>query len=416
MGATLAIDGGAPVRTRGWPEWPRSDAEAWDDHIREQFREVFVGGVEASPAPRARAFVDAFAGYCGAAFGEMMPHGTDSLMAALTAVLNLDGFRDGGEVILPNYTFIATASAALDRRCSVAFVDIDSCTRTIDPAAVEAAVQPGRTVAILPVHLGGHPSDISGLRAIADKHGLHIIEDCAQAHGAEVDGRKVGSLGDAGAFSFQSSKNLTSGEGGAVTTDDVDVWRRVVAFKDCGRHPDGETWAPPRLGGNFRTSEYLAALLSTRLPGLEAETKTRSENAAYLSGLLEGVPGITPPHVAPYATMHGYHHYMLLHDATQFGGRSRDRGHSRWVGVPTASGVFAPAAPRGEDTTGTRARPALPKCGARLRAVGADNAQSPAGASGRHGRHRPGNHQGSRSMDRRHLGSLAEPRRRRYQP
>ena len=361
MGATLAIDGGAPVRTRGWPEWPRSDAEAWDDHIREQFREVFVGGVEASPAPRARAFVDAFAGYCGAAFGEMMPHGTDSLMAALTAVLNLDGFRDGGEVILPNYTFIATASAALDRRCSVAFVDIDSCTRTIDPAAVEAAVQPGRTVAILPVHLGGHPSDISGLRAIADKHGLHIIEDCAQAHGAEVDGRKVGSLGDAGAFSFQSSKNLTSGEGGAVTTDDVDVWRRVVAFKDCGRHPDGETWAPPRLGGNFRTSEYLAALLSTRLPGLEAETKTRSENAAYLSGLLEGVPGITPPHVAPYATMHGYHHYMLLHDATQFGGRSRDdfiRALNA-EGIPAGSGYRLPLASSPQLRHVARTRPEL---------------------------------------------------------
>jgi dTDP-4-amino-4,6-dideoxygalactose transaminase len=346
MSATLAIDGGAPVRTRGWPDWPRNDATTWDDHIRAQFRDVFLGGVEASPAPRARAFADAFAAYCGTAHGEMMPHGTDSLMAALTAVLDLDGFRDGGEVILPNYTFIATASATLDRRCSIAFVDIDLHTRTMDPNAVEDAVRPGRTVAILPVHLGGHPADMSALREIADRHGLHIIEDCAQAHGAEVDGRKVGSLGDAGAFSFQSSKNLTSGEGGAVTTNDADVWRRVVAFKDCGRHPDGETWSPPRLGGNFRTSEYVATLLSDRLPELEPQTRTRNENAAYLSGLLDDVPGITPPYVAPYATMHGYHHYMLLYDAARFGGRSRDEfiRALNAEGIPAGSGYAQPLA------------------------------------------------------------------------
>ncbi len=324
MGDRLAIDGGAPVRTRGWPEWPENRAEAWDEGISAELREVFLGGVEGSPATRANAFAEQFAAYCGVAHGEMMPHGTDSLMAALTAVLDLDGFRAGGEVIVPNYTFVATASAALDRRCSVAFVDIDPRTRTIDPAAVEAAIDPGHTVAILPVHVGGHPADMGALKRIADRHGLKIVEDCAQAHGAEVDGRKVGSLGDAGAFSFQSSKNLTSGEGGIVTTDDDETWHRAVAFKDCGRHPTGGEWSHQRIGGNFRTSEYLAVLLSARLATLEAESVRRNENGAYLREQLADVPGISPPHIAPYATMHGYHHFMMLYEEGEFGGRTRD--------------------------------------------------------------------------------------------
>lgn len=344
MSDRLAVDGGAPVRTRGWPDWPDNRVEMWDDGIADELRQVFLGGVEASPAPRARAFSDAFAEYCGAAHGEMMPHGTDSLMAALTAVLDLDGFRDGGEVIIPNYTFVATASAALDRRCSVAFVDIDPLTRTIDPAAVEDAVVPGRTVAIMPVHLGGHPADMGALQAIADRHGLKIVEDCAQAHGAEYQGRKVGSLGDAGAFSFQSSKNLTSGEGGIVTTNDEGTWQRVGAFKDCGRHPTGDAWSHPRLGGNHRTSEYLAVLLSARLGSLEAETALRNENAAYLTAELAGLGGITPPQLAPYVTAHGYHHYMMLYDADEFGGRSRDEflGAVRAEGVPVGAGYGTP--------------------------------------------------------------------------
>ena len=344
MSDRLAVDGGAPVRTRAWPAWPDNRIETWNGGLSAELRETFLSGVEGSPAPRARAFGDAFAAYCGAAHGEMMPHGTDSLMAALTAVLDLDGFRDGGEVVIPNYTFVATASAALDRRCSVAFVDIDPSTRTVDPDAVEDAIAPGRTVAIMPVHLGGHPADMGALRRIADRHGLRIVEDCAQAHGAGTARGKVGSLGDAGAFSFQSSKNLTSGEGGIVTTNDAETWERVVAFKDCGRHPTGDTWPHPRLGGNHRTSEYLAVLLSARLDTLAAETELRNRNAAYLREQLAGLAGITPPSLAPYVTAHGYHHFMMLYDAREFGGRSRDGfvAAVRAEGIPVGSGYRTP--------------------------------------------------------------------------
>jgi dTDP-4-amino-4,6-dideoxygalactose transaminase len=253
----------------------------------------------------------------------MMPHGTDAVSAALIGALDLDGLGDGGEVIMPNYTFIATASAALSVRCSVSLVDVDPVSFTIDPAAVEAAIT-DQTRAIMPVHLGGHPADMAALNAIAKKHGLAVIEDAAQAHGAEHQGQKVGAIGDVGAFSFQSSKNLTAGEGGCLLTNHKDIRDRAYAFKDVGRRPDGERWEYPRLGWNYRPSEYLAAILLARLDHLEEETKHRNENAAYLSEALDEIDGITPPQWRPWVTQHGYHLYMMLYDPAQFGGHSRD--------------------------------------------------------------------------------------------
>jgi dTDP-4-amino-4,6-dideoxygalactose transaminase len=318
------MDGGTPVRTRPWPSWPDNTEEEWRSTVEPALREVYLSRTEALPNPKAAAFGDAFAEYCGTRHGLMMPHGTDSIAAALSGALDLDGFGDGGEVILPNYTFVATASAALDVRCTLAFVDIDPETYTLSPEAVEAAIRPGKTVALLPVHLAGHPADMDRLNALARKHGLKVIEDCAQAHGAEVNGKKVGSLGDAGAFSFQSSKNLTSGEGGAVTTDDLDTYHRVISFSNVGRRPGGARWEYHRLGWNYRPSEYLAALLLTRLPRLEEQTRRRNANAAYLSNLLKGIEGIHPPQLAPWTTLHAYHLYSFRYDPDAFGGRSRN--------------------------------------------------------------------------------------------
>jgi|SaaInl4_135m_RNA_FD_contig_81_557629_length_1742_multi_2_in_0_out_0_2 dTDP-4-amino-4,6-dideoxygalactose transaminase len=344
MSEKLAIQGGDAVHTTGWPSWPQNSGELWESKVEPALKEVYLSRTEGLPAPKAKEFSEAFARYCDAQYGVMMPHGTDSIMAALTGVLDLDGLSDAGEIIIPNYTFIATASAALDRRFTIAFVDVDPDTFTIDPQAVEDAIRPGITTAILPVHLGGHPADMGALRKIADKHGLKIVEDCAQAHGAEFDGQKVGSLGDAGAFSFQSSKNLTSGEGGMVTTNDVDVRNRVVAFKDVGRHPEGERWEYPRIGWNYRASEYLAALLNIRLDFLEAETLRRNENGDYLRKYLNDMPGIVPPKLSPQATMHGYHLYMMMYDPNEFGGHSRGEFIAALSaeGVPSSSGYGEP--------------------------------------------------------------------------
>ncbi len=322
----LAIDGGTPVRDerkKSWPAWPQNTESEWESEIEPALRKVYMEKVEGNPGIQGDAFGQAFAAYSDARYGLIMPHGTDAIAAAVAGALDLDGLGDGGEIIIPNYTFIATASAPLSIRCTLALVDIDPVSHTMDPRSVEDAITE-KTVALLPVHLGGHPADMTALNTIAKKHGLAVIEDCAQAHGAEHNGQKVGSLGDVGAFSFQSSKNLTSGEGGCIITNNKDIQERAHAFKNVGRLPGGERWEYPRLGWNYRTSEYLAAILLRRLPNLENQTALRNKNAAYLSQGLEAIGGLEPPRWRSWVTQHGYHLYMMRYEPEAFGGRSRD--------------------------------------------------------------------------------------------
>jgi dTDP-4-amino-4,6-dideoxygalactose transaminase len=328
MSDRLAIDGGVPVRDvqqRPWVKWPVVSEGEWRARVEPALRDVYMSQTEGLPGPRARAFAARFAAYCGARYGRMLVHGTDAIGAALVATLDLDAWGEGGEVILPNYTFIATASAALDRRCRLAFVDVAPATFTIDPAAVEVAIRPGVTRAILAVHLAGQPAEMDAILAIAAKHGLKVIEDCAQAHGARYRDRPVGSIGHAGAFSFQSTKNLTAGEGGLVTTNDADVDGRVAAFMDVGRDPRAGQWEYPRLGWNYRPSEYLAALLDVRLDDLERQTEHRARMAGYLRERLRAIPGVVPPVVAEGTGRHAYHLYAILIEPAQFGGRSREQ-------------------------------------------------------------------------------------------
>ncbi len=337
MSNRLAISGGTPIRnieSAPWSPWPLTTTEEWESKVEPLLREVYLSGNEGSGGTMINRFGEQYAQYTGTNYALFMPHGTDSISAALAGALDLDGFSDGGEVIVPNYTFVATASAVLERRCTVAFVDISPETFTIDPAGVEAAIT-SETRAILPVHLGGHPADMGALREIAQRHGLAIIEDCAQAHGAEYQTKRVGSLSDVGAFSFQASKNLTSGEGGMVTTNDKDIHDRVCAFMNVGRAPGGARWEYPRLGWNYRPSEYLAAILLVRLELLETQTDLRNRNAAYLSGALEAIDGITPPKLAPWATKHGYHLYCLKYNPKGFSGKSRQE----FVAALSAEGI-----------------------------------------------------------------------------
>ena len=322
----LAVNGGTPVRDRlenPWPSWPANTEKEWEREIEPALRAVYLEKTEGLPASRSARFGQAFAAYCGAGYGLMLPHGTDAISASIAGALDLDGLRAGGEFIIPNYTFIATASAALSVRCSLALADIDPVSYTLDPNAVQAAIT-DRTVGILPVHMGGHPADMDALNAIADKHGLVVVEDAAQAHGAENNGRKVGPLGDVGAYSFQSSKNLTAGEGGCLVTNHAHIYERACAFKDVGRRPGGERWEYPRHGWNYRTSEYIACILLARLRSLQHQTEIRNRNGAHLTRELLRVGGVIPPTARNWVTQHGYHLYMTRYDPEQFGGRSRD--------------------------------------------------------------------------------------------
>lgn len=351
MSETLAIDGGVPVRdtkVSPWPTWPDNTEREWDEEIAPTLKEVYLGQTEGLPAPVGHRFGQAFAAYCDAAYGVMMPSGTTSIAAGLSAALDLDGLVDGGEVIIPNYTFIATASAPLSVRCSLALVDIDPVSFTMSPEAAEAAIT-DQTVALLPVHLGGHPADMDALNDIARKHNLKVIEDCAQAHGAEHKGRKVGSLGHVGAFSFQSSKNLTSGEGGCLLTNDRDLRDRAWAFRDVGRRPEGERWEYPRLGWNYRTSEYLAGILLKRLSKLEPQIDLRNKNAAYLSKGLDEIGGLEPPRWHPWVTQHGYHLYMMRYNSEAFGGKTRDEfiAALQAEGIPCTPGYQRPLTDEG---------------------------------------------------------------------
>ena len=337
MSNQLAISGGMPVRnteTDPWLSWPLTTTEEWESKIEPLLKEVYLSGNEGSGGTMIERLGEEYAQYTGTNYALFMPHGTDSISAALAGALDLDVCSDGGEVIVPNYTFVATASAVLERRCTVVFVDISPETFTIDPAAVEAAIGP-ETRAILPVHLGGHPADMGALQEIARRHELAIIEDCAQAHGAEYQTKKVGALSDVGAFSFQASKNLTSGEGGMVTTNDKDIHDRVCAFMNVGRAPGGARWEYPRLGWNYRPSEYLAAIVLVRLELLEMQTDHRNRNAAYLSNALETIEGITPPEHADWVTKHGYHLYCLKYNSERFGGKSRQE----FVDALSAEGI-----------------------------------------------------------------------------
>ncbi len=337
MSNRLAILGGTPVRnteSEPWSAWPLTTSEEWESRVEPLLREVYLSGNEGSGGTMINRFGEQYAEYTGTNYALFMPHGTDSISAALAGALDLDGFSDGGEVIVPNYTFVATASAVLERRCTVVFVDISPETFTIDPEAIEEAITP-ETRAILPVHLGGHPADMGALQEIAQRHQLAIVEDCAQAHGAEYQTKKVGSLSNVGAFSFQASKNLTSGEGGMVTTNDKDIHDRVCAFMNVGRAPGGARWEYPRLGWNYRPSAYLAAILLVRLERLEIQTDRRNRNAAYLSGALEAIDGITPPQLAPWATKHGYHLYCLKYHPEGFSGKTRQE----FVNALSAEGI-----------------------------------------------------------------------------
>ena len=294
----LAKDGGTPVRNTRYRPWA-SDRDGnflrWHGGVRVQLRRVFLSGVEGLPQPLAEDFAQQWATYCGCRYGLLMPHGTDALRIALAVLLDHDGLDYGGEVIVPNFSFIASATAPLDRRVGVAFVDVDPGTLLLDPARVEQAIIPGKTRAIMPVHLFGQPADMTALRAIATKHGLKIVEDAAQAHGAVWESGPVGSLGDAAGFSFQSSKNLSCGEGGILTTNDEQVFERAYSMHNAGRSRiGGGRWEHMVLGWNIRPTEYQAALLLHRFQHFDSRQAIRRKNFDLLRSLMKELCAWSP--------------------------------------------------------------------------------------------------------------------------
>jgi dTDP-4-amino-4,6-dideoxygalactose transaminase len=310
----LAIHGGAPVRQEPWPSWPE-----WDEADAQAVADVVRSGEWFSMSgTRVRAFGEAFAAYHSARFGAPCTNGTQALEIALRSV----GVQAGDEVIVPPYTFIATASACVQVNAVPVFADIEPETYNLDPRAAEAAITE-HTRAIIAVHIAGCPANLDAFQELAKRRGLRLIEDSAQAHGAEWRGRRVGAHGDAGTFSFQASKNLNAGEGGIVLTDQPEVYDRAWSLIHVGRVREGGWYQHELLSGNYRMTEFQAALLLSQMRRLEEQTRRRNDNALYLAQQLEEIPGIRPLARDERITCHAYHLFIFRYDSEPFGGLPR---------------------------------------------------------------------------------------------
>lgn len=310
----LAINGGPKTLDREF-NWP-----IFDDKDINAVTEIAQSGAWGNPdcAGIVEQIEKEFATYCGSKYALTCVNGSVALRLALIAC----GVRPGDEVIVPPYTFIATASIVLEANCVPVFVDIDPETYNMDPKEVEKAIT-GKTKVIMPVHFAGQACDMDALQEIASKYSLRIIEDAAHAHGGEFKGKKLGSIGDAGCFSFQSSKNLTSGEGGMIVTDDEDLYDMMNSLRNVGRVKGGQWYEHHNLGCNYRLTQLQAALLSTQLSRLEAQTQKRNENGLYLNSLLEKIDGIQPLTRGHGETLHTYHIYIFKYHKSSFNNLSK---------------------------------------------------------------------------------------------
>ena len=253
----LGINGGAPVRTAPFPAWPE-----FDDTERQLVLEVLDSRQWwATQGTKVKEFERQWGDFHGTGPAIAVTNGSHTLELAL---LGLD-VGAGDEVIVPNWTFVATAAAVLMVNAVPVLVDVEFGTGCIDPVAVEAAITP-RTRAVIAVHIAGHPADMDALSTICKKHGLALIEDCAHAHGSSWNNQPVGTLGDAGSYSFQASKLMTGGEGGAVIAKNPDIAAKVRSFSDCGRRPGEWFYSHYALGGNYRMTEWQGAILGATQP------------------------------------------------------------------------------------------------------------------------------------------------------
>ena len=333
----LAINGGTPVRTELFPQWPEfGDQEAKALLLVLQGRNW--GGYP-SPNTYAKEFNRLFAAFQGARYGVGVSNGTVALEVALKA----GGLRPGDEVIVPAYTWVGTAAAVLFSQGIPVFVDSDPENYCLDPKALEAAIT-ARTRAVIPVHLGMEMADLDAILAIARQHDLLVVEDCAHAHGAEWKQRGAGSWGEFGAFSMQTSKLLTAGEGGMVITSSEEHEERCQSLINCGRPTASDNYQYRTIGHNYRMTEFQTALLIAQLARLEEQTERRWKNARLLARKLEGIPGIRPLSWDSRITRPAIYHYLLRYNPEGFGGIHRDLflNALRAEGIPAEGPFYEP--------------------------------------------------------------------------
>src|SRR5229473_2583412 len=302
----LAITGGEPTRKKRFDAWP-----IYTDKERQALEDVLTNhnwGGQPFPGKHGDAFSKKFAEFHTAKYGQVVNTGTVAIQAALKAI----DIRPGDEVIVPAYTWEGTVGPVLLVNAVPVFVDVDPDTYCLDAKLIEKAITP-KTKAILPVHLGMRFADIDEILRIAAKHNLKVVEDCAHAHGGMWKGKGAGSMGDMGAFSFQSSKLITSGEGGAVITNNLEYMELVQSYINAGRASLTDKYHHRIIGFNYRMGEFQAAVLGPQLDRLPAQAKIREKNMKHFEvrlqktvgiGLLKPDPRIT--RLAPYGYLMKY--------------------------------------------------------------------------------------------------------------
>jgi dTDP-4-amino-4,6-dideoxygalactose transaminase len=300
----LAILGGEKTRTAPFAPWPQ-----YNEIDRQRLLEVLESrnwGGFPFPNRYASEFAAKFAAYHGASYGCALANGTISLVVALKAA----GVRFGDEVIVPAYTWDGTATAVLDAGAVPVFADIDPDTYCLDVESARRTIT-ARTKAVIPVHLAMRFADMDPLLDLARENDLIIIEDCAHVHGGSYKGRGAGSMGDIGSFSMQSSKLMTSGEGGVVITSRLEYFELIQTIVNCGRASATDEFRQRMVGSNYRITEFQAALLLGQLERLEELAERRGRNAALLSAGLAQIPGIRPLPPQPAITREAIYCYVF---------------------------------------------------------------------------------------------------------
>jgi len=330
----LAILGGQPVRTKSFPGWPMWDKNADEDLVLSVLR----SGVWSRNKVVAE-FEKKYAKLMGARRCIGTTNGTNALLTALHCL----DVGVGDEVLVTPYTFIATMQVILLNGALPIFVDPDPDTFQINPDKMEAKIGE-YTKAILPVHILGLPAHMGKINAIAKRHNLVVVEDACQAWMAEWKGKKCGTLGDLGCFSFQNSKNLPCGEGGAIVGNDDKLMDKCYSYHDYGRGYGNvgqvEGTGFRIMGNKCRMAEYQAAILLAQMKRLEAQTQTRNENAQYLTSHLKDIPGIVPHRLYDGVTRAAYHLYPFRYEKEHFGNvpRSKFLAALKAEGIPCSSG------------------------------------------------------------------------------
>ena len=300
-----------------------------DEDVERLVLEVLRSG-QLAQGPMVARLEREFAAYCGTRHAVAVANGTLALVAALRAL----GIGPGDEVVTSAFTFVATLNAILECGARARFADVDLGTFNVDAGSL-AGVCTDRTRVVMPVHLYGQPADMAAVRSIADRHGAAIVEDAAQAHGAAIDGRRVGGSGVA-TFSLYATKNLTTGEGGIVTTDDDGVADRLRLLRNHGMRARYEY---ETVGTNYRLTDVQAAIAIPQLERLDATIERRQRNAARLTEGLCGVPGLVTPVITP-GCRHVFHQYTVR--VTDDAALDRDALAEQLASRGVQSGIYYP--------------------------------------------------------------------------